>query len=184
MQRKKEAEIIDAEALAAYRKTGDQEELGKLYNKYMHLVYGLCLKYLEDSSLAQDAVIDIYEHLVKKLKTHEVDYFKSWLYIVTKNHCLGKLRKQNMSMHKEKEAHRMYSEQIFHPDSVSDPEMLKRLKECMAKLSGEQKECIQLFYLQEKSYHEICTQLTLPWNRVRSYVQNGRRNLKKCMTKA
>lgn len=172
----------DTELLKLYKQSGNQEILGKLYNRYMHLILGLCIKYFKDKELAKDAVIDIYELISKKLKTHEVEYFKSWLYMVTKNHCLEKLRKANTHLVKEKNANLMYSEQVFHPDSITDPEMLKKLKLCMDQLPKEQNQCVELFYLKEKSYHEICALTSMTWNKVRSYVQNGRRNLKLCMT--
>ena len=147
----------------------------------MPLVFGLCLKYFNDTHQAEDAVMDIFDHLVTKLREHHVTHFKSWLYMVTKNHCLGKLRKNNSDKVKEKEAFRMYSEQIFHPDEVEDIATKEKLKACMQKLKKEQSDCIRLFYLQEKSYQEVSDETGYDWNTVRSHIQNGRRNLKKCL---
>ena len=173
----------DQELIELYQKDGQQEALGELYNRYMHLVYGLCLKYFKDEEKARDGVMDIYELLSKKLKSHQVEHFKAWLYMVSKNHCLEKLRKESTSFLKEKEAYLMYSEQVFHPDKVRDPQLLKQLKACINQLPNEQRICIEWFYLKEKSYHEICDLTQHTWNKVRSFVQNGRRNLKQCMTK-
>ena len=164
-----------------YRQTGDLTILVDLYQAYIPLVFGLCLKYFKDSHQAEDAVMDIFNHLCVKLKDHDVTHFKSWLYMVTKNHCLGTLRKNNSDKVKEKEAYRMYSEQIFHPDEVEDIAIKEKLKDCLNKLNHEQSECIRLFYLQEKTYQEVSDETGYNWSAVRSYIQNGRRNLKKCL---
>jgi RNA polymerase sigma-70 factor (ECF subfamily) len=183
LQQDKHKPIDDQAILSAYRSGGDQKLLSELYKKYMHLVFGLCLKYLEDDEKAKDAVMDIYEILVVKLRKFEVIYFKSWLYMVAKNHCLEKLRKEKAHFLKESDANRMYSEQVFHPDSVVDPKLLEKMHGCLAILPKEQQECIDLFYLQEKSYKEICQLTKMTWNKVRSHIQNGRRSLKICMSK-
>lgn len=182
MERPIDIEVDDAERLAIYRSTHNQEVLGQLFNKYMSLVFGLCLKYFEDKEAAKDAVMDIYELIALKLKTHEVEYFKSWLFMVSKNHCLQKLRKSNRKKVSEKEAYLMYTEQVFHPDTITDPILLKKMKDCMNKLPKEQYDCVEMFYMREMSYHQVCEQTQLTWNKVRSFIQNGRRNLKKCMS--
>ncbi|HMC85794.1 MAG TPA: sigma-70 family RNA polymerase sigma factor, partial [Chitinophagaceae bacterium] len=82
----------DKELVLAYQQSGDLKLLSNLYQRYMELVYGVCLKYLADPETAKDAVMQVFEELIIKLKKHEVDNFKSWLYTVAKNHCLMQLR--------------------------------------------------------------------------------------------
>jgi RNA polymerase sigma-70 factor (ECF subfamily) len=148
----------------------------------MELVYGVCLKYLKEPEEAQDAVMAIFEELVQKLKQHQVENVKSWLYTVAKNHCLMKLRQQKkMPVGKIPEEF-MQSEEDGHLKDVLDrEEHFRQLDHCMEQLADNQRKVIELFYLQGKCYNEISAETGIEWNSVRSYIQNGRRNLKNCM---
>lgn len=172
----------DADLVAAYKKSGDTALVGELYQRYMDLVYGVCLKYLKQPENAQDAVMNIYEELVSKLRKHEVENFKSWLYTLAKNHSLMRLRSEKKSLTVEYDADRMQSEESLHLNGELDKEEnFRKLEYCLGQLPAEQKQAIDLFYLQGKCYNEIAESTGLEWNKVRSYIQNGRRNLKLCM---
>jgi RNA polymerase sigma-70 factor (ECF subfamily) len=150
----------------------------------MDLVYGVCLKYLKDSEASKDAVMQIFEELVQKLKIHEVDNFKSWLYTLARNYCLMQLRTPKNLKTVEFNPGVMYSEEPEHLNEVfGKEEQLKTLENCLKSLSGDQQQTVELFYLQDKCYNEIATITGLEWNKVRSLIQNGRRNLKICMEK-
>jgi len=175
-------EFTDAELVSLYRKEADLNVLGKLYQRYMDLIYGVCLKYLKDPEAAKDAVIHIYEELISKLKQHEVSHFKSWLYTLSRNHCLMQLRKEKGRNTVEIAEKFMQSEEMLHLDSVMEKEsQLNSMEKCLEQLSEEQKSCVTLFYLQGKCYNEITELTGIEWNKVRSFIQNGRRNLKLCM---
>jgi RNA polymerase sigma-70 factor (ECF subfamily) len=172
----------DAELVSLYRQQGNVAVLGTLYQRYMDLIYGVCLKYLKETEASKDAVINIYEELVEKLKKHEVENFKSWLYTLARNHCLMLLRKEKGKKTIEITDGFMQSEQLLHPEDVQlKEEQLQIMEECLQQLSPEQKQCVELFYLQGKCYNEISEQTGFAWNKVRSYIQNARRNLKLCM---
>lgn len=174
----------DAELLLAFKQSGSQDVLAVLYLRYTDLVYGTCLKFLKDAEAAKDAVMNIYQELLQKLPVHEVENFKSWLYVVTKNHCLMHLRKEKKAVTIEFQPEIMQSEDFAHLDTVLDKEQdFKRLEDCLQTLSAEQKQAIDLFYLQNKCYNEIVEQTGMDWSKVRSLIQNGRRNLKICMDK-
>ncbi len=176
--------LPDDDLLEEYKNSGNQDALAALYLRYSDLVYGVCLKYLKDGETAKDAVMNIYQELVKKLLTNEVDNFKSWLYVVAKNHCLMQLRKEKKMIVVEFPHAVMQSEDFSHLDSVLEKENdFKKLEECLQHLPKEQKQSIELFYLQNKCYNEIVAQTGLEWGKVRSLIQNGRRNLKICMEK-
>lgn len=171
-----------------YKQTGDLELAGKLYRDYMHLVYGLCLKYLRNRDDSQDAVMQIFEKITESLKTHEVKNFKSWLYVVSKNHCLMELRSiknKVRSQAKNIDDVAMENVLLMHHDNDSPvlEEDLSKLEWCIEQLQNEQKTCIQLFYLEKRSYKEIVAVTTFELKKVKSYVQNGKRNLKICMEK-
>jgi len=170
--------------LLDFKQSGSQDVLAKLYLRYTDLVYGTCLKYLKNAETAKDAVMNIYEELHQKLLQHEVENFKSWLYVVTKNHCLMQLRKEKKMITLEFQPAIMQSEDFSHLDSVLAKEQeFKKLEQCLERLPAEQKQAIQLFYIENKCYNEIAEQTAMDWNKVRSVIQNGRRNLKICMEK-
>ena len=173
-------ELSDEEILHRYRETGNQALLGDLYNRYMHLVYGLCLKYLKNREESQDAVMAIYEHLSKKLLKDEVKYFKSWLYMVSKNYCLMELRKKNPEAYSDIF---MESTEVAHLNDEKEEleKDLESLEECIEELKIEQKECVKLFFLQKKSYQQVNDQTGIDLKKVKSHIQNGKRNLKMCL---
>ena len=174
----------DTELVLAYRQSGDLKVLGELYQRYMELVYGVCLKYLKDPELAQDAVMQIFEELVSKLKKHEVENFRGWLHQVAKNHCLMQLRTPKNLKTVALPPLLMQNEEDVHLNGVMEKEEnFQKLEKCLASLSDEQRTMIKLFYLDGKCYNEIVEITGLEWNHVRSSIQNGRRNLKLCMEK-
>ncbi len=171
-----------------YQNTGDMRHLGQLYERYMELVYGVSLKYLKDKGKSEDAVMAIFEELTVKVKKHEISNFKSWLHVLTKNHCLMQLRKENKpSLTVIYDSEIMHSEELVHPvveqkeEREFDESQIETLKACINKLKGQQKKCIELFYFEEKSYKQIAKETKIELKRVRSLIQNGRRNLKICV---
>jgi RNA polymerase sigma factor (sigma-70 family) len=172
----------DSDLVSAYKRSADLKILGELFQRYMELVYGVCLKYLKHPENAQDSVIAIFEELVVKLQKHEVDNFKSWLYTLAKNHCLMGLRSEKKQPFVDFDVELMQSEENVHLNGeLEKEENFKKLDYCLGQLQEEQRKVIELFYLQGKCYNEIAGTTGIEWNKVRSFIQNGRRNLKICM---
>ncbi len=181
----KHPDITDEELLLLYKSKGSLDTLGELYSRYMHLVYGVALKYLGDRDEAKDTVMQIFEKLITDLPGHEVRNFKSWLYVLTKNHCLMQLRSQKSADGKmegyKTEQEFMESEQDLHPLDKEDHSMEEALKDCIEQLRSEQKQCIDLFYYKKLCYQEIAERLGMNEKKVKSFLQNGKRNLKICL---
>ena len=161
------------------------EILGVLYKRYMMMVYGVCMKYLKNREDSQDAVMQIFELLVKDILRFEIRSFKSWLYTVTRNYCLMNLRQSKKFRNRqpvESSAEFMESTAVLHPiDEQESEKEISRLNTCMDQLSSWQRTCIELFYYRKKCYKEIAVELNINENKVKSYIQNGKRNLKICM---
>lgn len=174
----------DETLLNDFQENENQQSLATLYLRYTHLVYGVCMKYFKNQEICKDAVMEIYQEITLKLKTHQVENFKGWLYVVAKNYCLMQLRKKKTVTVEFDTNNFMQSEDFSHLDAILEKEKdLKKLEYCVEQLSKEQSNVIKLFYLQQKCYNEIVSTTQLDWNSVRSLVQNGRRNLKICMEK-
>lgn len=177
-------ELPDKELVALFRTSRNMEVLAVLFQRYMDLLYGVCLKYLKQPETAKDAVMQIFEELVAKLPKHEVDNFKSWLYTLAKNYCLMQLRTPKNLKTTEFNPDSMQLEEEMHLNGIQlKEENLQKLERCLETLSIEQKKSVELFYLQNKCYKEIAEETGIEWNKVRSFIQNGRRNLKICMEK-
>jgi RNA polymerase sigma factor (sigma-70 family) len=175
----------DADLVKTYQQHRQLDVLAELYQRYMELVYGVCLKYLPDSETARDAVMNIFEELVQKLPGHEVDNFRGWLYTVAKNHCLMQIRSRKNIKITELTTVVVQSEENVHLNGeLEKEEHFQKMEYCLRTLPAEQKQCVELFYLQGKSYNEIVEATGFDWKQVRSFIQNGRRNLKICMEKA
>ena len=174
----------DEELVDLYKKSGDLAIVGELYNRYTSLTYGVCLKYLKDREESKDAVMQIFEKLIITLKDHEISQFKGWLYVTARNHCLMHLRAGKNKKFEEISPFLMESGEDVHLQEAPEIESnLSKLEHCIEMLPEEQKQCVQLFYLQKKCYKEITDLTGYDLNKVKSYIQNGKRNLKICMDK-
>ena len=172
----------DEELVRAYRESADLQVLATLYTRYTSLVYGTSLKYLKDRDDARDAVMQLYEKLATTLLDHPVDNFRSWLYVTCRNHCLMQLRAAKRAPKQEISPFLMESGLAAHPEpDLRLEEDLSRLEKCMETLVQEQQQCVRMFYLDQKSYAEVSATTGYELNQVKSYIQNGKRNLKICM---
>lgn len=177
--------VSDEQLISRYRSEKELEILGILYQRYIHLVYGVCLKYLKNREESKDIVMQIFEKLIEEIEKFDIVNFRSWLYVLTKHYCLRKLQKDSSAMKKFLQ----YSDEQF-MESTTDlspldeyPEIDRSdaLNKCIGKLTNEQRECIELFYFQKKCYQEISDTMDIPLKKVKSYIQNGKRNLKICI---
>ncbi|MBK7713243.1 MAG: sigma-70 family RNA polymerase sigma factor [Bacteroidales bacterium] len=176
----------DEELIAEFNSTGDLDLLGKLYTTYMPLVYGVCLKYLKDRDESKDAVMQIFEKIITEIPKQSIGNFRGWLYVVTKNFCLMHLR--SMKSQNEKLTEWAADPVVFmenssglHPIDEDGEEMEKDLSDCIKRLKDEQAECIRLFYYENRCYSEIATLLKIDEKKVKSHLQNAKRNLKLCL---
>lgn len=173
----------DKELVAAFKQSGEMNYLSVLYQRYMDLVFGICLKYFKDAERSKDAVMEIFEELNTKLRQHEVENFKGWLHVLARNYCLMQLRSPRNVKTTEFSANFMQSEENTHlnGEALEQENNFVKLEQCLQTLPNEQKDTVRLFYLENKCYNEIAAITGYDWNKVRSYIQNGRRNLKLCM---
>jgi len=179
---KKPVEEDDDTLLRNYRDTGDLAMLARLYERYMSLVYGVCLKYLKNEELSKDAVMQIFEQLLAKVNRYDIKQFKSWLYTLSRNFCLMQLR-ADKKWEQENLNSVMELAVDLHPEYEALQDDLQALERCKNKLPQAQKITINMFYLDEKCYKEIADNTGYTMNEVKSYIQNGKRNLKICLEK-
>lgn len=183
--RKNISKLTDEELLGEYRKSGNTEYFGILYDRYLPLLYGVCLKYLNDTDKAQDAVMQLFEQLTSKISNYEINVFRTWIHSVVKNHCLQILRKENREIRMDFSVDLMESDEVLHlfNEEEADSERMDALKRCMEKLPEEQRISITRFFMEEMSYADIVETTGYSLSRVKSYIQNGKRNLKLCIEK-
>ncbi len=167
--------LDDAVLLRKYQLTGELPVLGELYERYIPLVYGVCLKYFKNKEDSQDAVMQIFEKLVERLLTEDVREFKPWLYVVTRNYCLMQLRKTKAQL-VPLNGHTDYL--VEQESEDLSEEQWQLLSRGLDQLPTEQQKCLQLFYWQQQSYQAIVEQTGYELKQVKSHIQNGRRNLK------
>ena len=170
--------ITDAELLENYYATRDQQWIGVLLERYTLLLFGVCMKYMKDEHEAQDCVQQIFLKVLTEVGRYRIDYFKSWLYMVAKNHCLMKLRSTNGRVLREITDEALPANESDKTELLEHEKTYDLLEEALEELSAEQRQCVTLFYLQKKSYHEISEQTGFSPMQVKSYIQNGKRNLK------
>jgi RNA polymerase sigma-70 factor, ECF subfamily len=176
----------DEDLLRNFTSSGNLEVLGELYTRYMHLVYGVCLKYLKNRDESQDAVMQIFEKLITEIPKQRIENFRNWLHVVTKNYCLMQLRSQKTKIERFNEWINdptvfMEPDQFLHPIDSNEQDLEKGLADCIERLKDEQKECIRQFYYENRCYNEISDKLGIDEKKVKSHLQNAKRNLKLCL---
>ena len=170
--------ITDAELLELYYADRNHEWVGILLERYTLLLLGVCMKYLKDENEAKDCVQQIFLKVLTEVGKYKIDYFKSWLYMVAKNHCLMRLRDKGTKA--VKELHDSYTAQadVDRQELNDNEKTLNLLEEAIQELSKEQRQCVILFYLQKNSYQQVSEKTGFSLMQVKSYIQNGKRNLK------
>lgn len=173
----------DEELVTFFTQKHNRRALGILFQRYSHLVLGLCLDYLKNREDARDAVMDIFEKTARKLPDQSIEKFRPWLFFVSRNHCIDILRKQLKKVSPE------FSEGLFvdsaGADRLSNKEerRIELLSEALSSLKPHQRDCITLFYLKGNSYEQVAQQTGYSIKKVKSFLQNGRRNLQNILTR-
>lgn len=170
--------ISDAELLGHFYADGNQEWIGILLQRYTLLLLGVCMKYLKDETEARDCVQQIFLKVLTEVPKYKIEYFKSWLYMVAKNHCLMRLREKGGKPVKELSEHHATHTETDRQELQESETAYALLEEAITELNEEQRRCINLFYLQKQSYQQIADRTGYSLMQVKSYIQNGKRNLK------
>lgn len=180
-------EKSDKELTEHYRKSGDMADIGLLYDRYAHLMLGMCITYLHDKDEARDAMEQIWEKLIKELRKQSIDNFKSWLGLVSRNHCISLLRKKKTENTRQKDYGYLTNSDMETQEEMrldEEPLPIDKLPEALEQLNESQKTCIRLFYLEEKSYAQIQSITGFGFKEVKTHLQNGKRNLRKILSHA
>ena len=180
--------LTDEELVERYRNSHETVYIGELYQRYTHLVFGVCMKYFKNEASSEDATMQIFEKLITELKKHHIVAFKPWLHTVVKNHCMMLFRKESADEKRMAELKKQADGLVENPEEqhlleAQEKEfILTHMKEGIDELKEEQRICIELFYLKKSSYAEISLITGYSLNDVKSYRQNGKRNLKNYIT--
>lgn len=170
----------DQELLERFYASHDNQWLGILLQRYTLLLLGVCMKYLKNEEEAKDSVQQVFLKAITELHKYRVDYFKSWLYMVAKNHCLMKIRDRQGKQSTELKEQMAIADDNENSKTlhIEKDHKLALMADCLEELNREQKQCVTLFYLEKKSYQEIAGDTGFTLMQVKSYIQNGKRNLK------
>ena len=179
------SQLTDNQLVQQYKASADKRLVGELYKRYTHLVLGMCIYYFKDRDVAKDMVLQIFEKLFVELKKREVENFKGWLTFVVRNYCISELRKMQAQLNRDLEYQyevKMQSVEVDKEEVEEEEQKLEQLEKALEALNPFQKKCIELFYLKNMSYIQIVEMTGYSVNEVKSYIQNGKRNLKMIMT--
>ncbi|HNR18510.1 MAG TPA: sigma-70 family RNA polymerase sigma factor [Bacteroidia bacterium] len=179
---KDKSTLTDAALIELYRSKNDTNAIGILFNRYSHLVYGVCMKYLKDDDDCKDATLQIFEKLYDDLKKYSVEKFSFWLHSVARNYCLMQLRNKQAALKKEEDFKYHIQQDVQETEPplsiINNSDISSKLNDALATLNTEQRICVELFYLKKKCYQEIAELTNFDMKQVKSYIQNGKRNLK------
>lgn len=181
---KKRAKLSDNELIDLYKDSKDSHYVGELFERYAVQIYAICKKYLKDEEESRDASMEVFEYLLKELLKYEVRNFKSWLGSATRNFCLMRIRKNKSQTQKEEDFKKnekpfVEEAQEMHPmEEDAKEKQLQQLELALSELNDEQKTCLELFFIKGKSYDEVVSITGFTYKQVKSFIQNGKRNLK------
>lgn len=175
-------DLTNEELLRFFRIGGEMAYFAELYKRYLPKVYGLCLKYLGEQEMAKDAVMDVFQQLPEKIMQYEIDNFNSWLYSVVKNHCFQCIKKEKKNIFVNIDDGFVENDDFLTlTNKEQNEEEVNALEFCLETLNEEQKQSVKLFYFEEQSYADIVKITGYALSKVKSYIQNGKRNLKSCI---
>ena len=177
LNEKKFKHIGDQDLLDQYFKNRDNHLLGILLQRYTLLLLGVCMKYLKNEEAAKDAVQQIFLKVIHEIQRYRVQYFKSWLYMIARNYCLMQLRKHGIENAAEINEN-IVEEPTSLAGEIEKEKLITVMESSLEELNREQKTCVTLFYLDKKSYQQISEQTGFSLMQVKSFIQNGKRNLK------
>lgn len=177
LSEKENQHITDQELLSRYYDVHDNRLLGILLQRYTMLLLGVCMKYLKNEEAAKDAVQQVFLKVIHELQRYRVQYFKSWLYMIARNHCLMQLRKRG-EKYMDNINENIIAEETLLSNQLEKEQLLTLIEISLTELSSEQQTCINLFYIDKKSYQQISEKTGYSLMQVKSYIQNGKRNLK------
>lgn len=185
MNSEKHEEKDDQQLLENFYRDRNNEWLGILLQRYTLLLFGVCMKYLKNEEDARDSVQQIFLKSITELHKYKVDYFKSWIYMVAKNHCLMKLRDKQGKIPVELTENHIATpaETMDRQDVLNDEITYELMNNSLEELNKEQKRCVTLFYLEKKSYNQVSEITGYSTMQVKSHIQNGKRNLKNILEK-
>ncbi len=183
------ATLPDDQLIAYYKQSGDRDVIAEFYDRYAHLLYGVCMKYMKNETDSKEALMQVFEKLYESLKIYEIEFFKSWFYSVTKHHCLYLLKRHKEYAYEEKDLMWKtpkdfveFGDDLTLCGRLEKMDQTKQLEWAMEQLKEEQRICVDLFYLKEKSYEEVQEITKFTYKQVKSFIQNGKRNLKNLLT--
>ena len=169
----------DSELLERFSQTRDNEHLGILLQRYTYLLLGVCMKYLKNEEEAKDAVQQVFLKVIHELPRYKVEYFKSWIYTIARNHCLMQLRNKGKQTSPINEKIVAAEESLTSKEQLLQQDLqLNQLNRALEQLNEEQKLCVTLFYLKKQTYQQIAESSGFTLMQVKSFIQNGKRNLK------
>ncbi|MEY3344012.1 MAG: hypothetical protein RL090_1696 [Bacteroidota bacterium] len=181
INRKKLSEFDDRQLVTDYRKSHSRKIFGVLFDRYAHLVFGVCMKYLKNQEESKDATLSIFEKAMEDLKRFDVEKFSYWIHTVARNYCLMQLRSRKAMIYiddDEGPGEKILSDVNQGHESEETEQMLIVLEEAIGSLNEEQRNCIDLFYLKKYCYQDVSKITGFTMNEVKSHIQNGKRNLK------
>jgi RNA polymerase sigma-70 factor (ECF subfamily) len=176
---------LSDQALLELVRKNNSDALGELFNRYSPLVMGLCVKYMKNVQAAEDVMMELFEKLAEKIAKSDIQNFKNWIYSVSRNECLMALRKNKLSTSDIEESVYLIEnkDESLLREALTKEAKLEKLEHAITQLKDEQKQCIELFYLHKNSYDEIVRKTGYELKKVKSYIQNGKRNLKMILEK-
>jgi len=160
---------------------GDTNAFSFLVKRYENMVFTIALKMMHNREEAEDVAQEAFIKSFKALKRFKGDAkFSTWLYRISYNHCLDKIKEKKRFVHPENIDEFNNAELDIDSDILSVIEAKERsviIEEALKKLKNEEQLIMTLYYFEEQSIKEIGKVLGINPNNVKIKLYRSRNKL-------
>lgn len=160
---------------------GNTNVFSVLVNQYKDLVFTLAYKMLKNKEEAEEVSQDTFIKIFNSLNKFKGESkFSTWIYKITYNTCLDKLKKikkENSVVYIEdfNEHQVKVIENIL--ESIDEKERNQKIQECLQLLPSEEAFLLTLYYFDDQSIEEIAKVIDCNTNNVKIKLYRTRKKL-------
>lgn len=168
--------VDDGEKLMERLRTRDASAFESLYEGYHRLVFGIALRMLGETTMAEDLTQAVFMKLWTKPDAFSTGNFSAWLARVTRNRALDVLRSR--AARSEDEIPTDIPDEGSLDDVIFAKLDSQRVRAALATLPDDQRKPIELGFFGGITHEEIARQTEIPLGTIKTRIRSGLRRLR------
>jgi RNA polymerase sigma-70 factor, ECF subfamily len=173
----KNQELSDGALIAAIR-SGNQDAMAELYDRYSSVVYAVALRVLGNTSAAEDILQEIFMQLWRNPGAFDASRgnIPPWLAVIARNRAVDVLRKRRPQSELEE------TTLSIHPDFAGDADrgrIAEKVRSALSDMPVAQRSALEMAYFEGYSHSEISTKTGEPLGTIKTRIRSGLMQLRK-----